>query len=73
MKIFVSAKPGSKKQYIKKIDETHFIVAVKETPEHGKANEALIKALSRYFGVGISNIEIISGHTSRRKILKVYL
>ncbi len=73
MKIFVSAKPKSKKPYVKKIDDTHFVVAVKEVPDHGKANIALIKALSRHFGVGVSDIEIVSGHASRRKIVEVDL
>ena len=71
MKIFVSSKPRSKKTYIKKIDETHFVAAIKEAPENGKANKALIKALARYFDVSVSNVEIISGHTCRKKIVEI--
>jgi uncharacterized protein len=72
MKIFVRTKPNSKKEYIKKIDEDHFIVAVKEIPEKGKANEAVVKAISAYFNKNFSNIKIISGQKSKLKIIKVF-
>ena len=71
MKIFVRVKPKSKKEYIKKIDENHFIVAVKEIPEKGKANEAVIKAISLYFKTNRSNVKIISGNNSKLKIIEV--
>ena len=71
MKIFVRAKPKSKKEYIKKIDENHFIVAVKEIPEKGKANEAIIRTISQYFKVNFSQIKIISGQKSKLKIIDV--
>jgi uncharacterized protein YggU (UPF0235/DUF167 family) len=32
MKIFVRAKPNSKKEFVEKISETNLIVAVKEPP-----------------------------------------
>lgn len=38
-------------------------------PIEGKANEKLIKFLSKYFGVPKTNISIISGDTGRNKIL----
>jgi len=72
MKIFVRVKPKSKKEYIKKNDESHFIVAVKEVPEKGKANEAVVKAISIYFNKNCSNIKIISGEKSKLKIIEVF-
>src|SRR3989338_9497975 len=51
MKIFVKTKPRSKQERVEKIDETHFIVAVKEIPIEGRANKAIIKALADYFDV----------------------
>ena len=71
MKIFVKAKPRARKEYIKKIDESHFVVAVKEPPEKGKANSAVVKALADYFKIGRENVKIISGKTSTSKILEV--
>lgn len=38
MIIFVRAKPKSKKKFVKKIDATHYVVAVKEPPVDNKTN-----------------------------------
>ena len=51
MKIFVKAKPNAKVERVEKIDETHFVVAVKEPPLRGKANAAIVSALAEYFGI----------------------
>jgi len=71
MKIFVNAKAKSRKEYIKKTDETHFTVAVKEPPDKGRANEAIIKAVAACFNVPRSGVRIVSGHTSHNKILEI--
>lgn len=71
MKIFVRAKPNAKEEKIKKMDETHFKVSVKEPPLKGKANRAIIKALADYFKIRFSQIKIISGGASKNKILKL--
>ncbi len=71
MKIFVKAKPGAKKEFIKKEEGNHYIVSVKDPPKEGKANRAIIQALSEYFNIPHSNIEIISGHASRQKIIEI--
>lgn len=42
-------------------------IAVTVAPEKGKANKAVIKVLSRLLAVKISDIEILSGETSREK------
>lgn len=44
-------------------------IAVTEVPEDGKANQAVIKLLSKSFGVAKSDIEILSGETARVKKL----
>jgi len=40
-------------------------------PERGKANRALSKFLAERLGVSSSDVEILSGHTSRRKRVRV--
>ncbi len=40
-------------------------------PVDGAANEALVKFLAEILGVGRSQIEIISGHTSREKRIRI--
>ncbi len=72
MKIFVKAKVNSKENKIEKIDENHFIVLVKEPPIKGKANIAIIKTLSEYFNLSLSKIRIVSGFTSRQKIIEIF-
>ena len=71
MKIFVKAKPNSKNESIKKLSETNFEICVKEPPAKGLANAAIVKALARHFGVPLSSVNIIIGHTSRQKIVEI--
>lgn len=69
MKIFVKAKPGAKEEKIEKIDELHYVVSVKEPPIKGKANQAIIKALLKYFNA--SDVKIVSGAFVREKIIEI--
>jgi hypothetical protein len=71
MKIFVKAKPNAKEPRVEKIDESHYLVAVKEPPIGGKANAAIMEAVAKYFGVPASQVNIVSGHTSRQKIIDI--
>ena len=71
MKIFVKAKPNAREEEVLKVDENHFVVAVKEPPVGGRANEAIVKALSEYFKIPKSQVRITSGHTSRQKVVEI--
>lgn len=81
MKILVKAKPFSKEERVEKIPQEGFDflddkmdmykVWIKEVPEDGKANEAIIKALSKYFNISKSNIELIRGATSGEKVFDI--
>ncbi|MDP3245270.1 MAG: DUF167 domain-containing protein [bacterium] len=71
MKIFISVKPGSKEEKVEKIDENHFQVAVKEPPVQGRANQAIIKSLAQFFNISPFSVKIISGWTSRQKIVEI--
>ena len=71
MKIYVKARPGANKSGVEKIDELHYIVSVKEPPIRGMANRAIIKILAEYFRVPLARINIISGHTSRQKLIEI--
>jgi uncharacterized protein len=46
-------------------------VRVTAAPVEGKANEALLRFLAKEFGVTLSSIEIVRGHRSREKIIRV--
>jgi uncharacterized protein (TIGR00251 family) len=46
-------------------------VKVTAPPIEGKANNALIQFLSKKLGISPSSIEIVKGHHSREKTLKI--
>ena len=71
MKIFVLIKPGAKVKKVEKTDESHFKVWVRESPVDGKANAALVKILAGYFDIAPSRVEIISGHSSKKKAVEI--
>lgn len=71
MKILVKVKPGARAAALKEIDPSHFEVAVKAPPVAGRANRAVIKALAEYFSVAATRVKIVSGRTSRRKVIEI--
>jgi uncharacterized protein (TIGR00251 family) len=46
-------------------------VRIAAAPEKGKANEELIRVLAEHYGVRSSAIEIVSGHTSALKLVRI--
>ena len=46
-------------------------VKVTAPPVEGKANEALLRFLAKEFGISPSQIEILKGHHSREKTLRI--
>ena len=71
MKIFITAKPSAKETKVERINETNFIVSVKEPPIQGKANAAVFKALAGYFRVSTARVRLVSGFTSRQKTFEI--
>jgi len=73
MKIFVKAKPNAREEKVVKVDETNFVVSVKEPPVQGRANMAIAKALAQYFKVSFSQISLVSGFSSKQKVFEILL
>ena len=71
MKISVKVKPNAKQEKIEKTGERDFLVWVKEKPQEGKANQAVIRVLAKYFGVPKSEVILLNGQTSREKVFEV--
>ena len=73
----VQVTPKAKSERIKRVlsaDGTDlYRIYVTAAPEDGKANEAVIKLLSKALGIAKSNLSIIRGHTSRHKVIKISL
>jgi uncharacterized protein (TIGR00251 family) len=79
MKIFIKAKPGAKKAFIKEEEAglfeknapRRFTVAVTEPAVEGKANRAIEEAIAEYFKIAPTRVRIVAGHTSRKKIIEI--
>ena len=71
MKIFIATKPGAFEEKIEEIDETHYKVWVVEPPEKGLANRGLARVLAKHFGVSQSQVRVVSGFSSRNKIVEI--
>ena len=71
MKLSVRVKPNAKQEKIEKVNDGHFLIWVKEKPQEGKANKAVIKVLSEYFGVPQSEVVLLKGKTSKDKIFEI--
>ena len=70
MIIKVKVKTNSSKSEVVLKDDT-YIVGLHSSPEKGKANNELISVLSKHFQVAKSQITIIKGEKSRKKIISI--
>lgn len=71
MKIVVRAKPGAKENAVEKIGEAEFKVSVTAPPVQGRANLAIVKLLSEYFKVSLSQVHLVSGFSSKQKVFEI--
>lgn len=71
MRLSIIAKPKKKQEGVVQISPTSYSVSVKEPPVDGRANEAIIKALAKFFSISPSQIILISGHTAKIKTIEV--
>ncbi len=65
-KIQVKVVPNSRMDEV--VDGDPVIVRVKEPPERGRANQAVVKLLAEHFNSGA---RIVSGHKSKRKVIEL--
>jgi uncharacterized protein (TIGR00251 family) len=67
----VYLQPKSSKNEVVGLYRDGIKVKVTVSPIEGKANDALIRFLAKEFRISLSCIEIIKGHHSREKSLKI--
>jgi len=70
--IKVKIVPGSPKNKIVGVYNNALKISITAPPVEGKANKKCIAYLAKYFDVAKSKIKIISGQTSKNKIIKIY-
>jgi len=67
----ITVKPNSKKGPLIIADGPRLTVYLREKPIDGEANTALIKHLSKYFGIPKSRITIKTGARGRQKLVEI--
>jgi len=68
----VKVQPRAAKNQISGAQGNELKIHVAAPPVDSAANEALVEFLAKKFGCGRNRIEIIRGHKSRHKTLKLY-
>ena len=53
------------------VSGNEIVISIKSKPERGRANRELVEKLAAHFGVSENRIRIVSGLTSRKKIVEV--
>ena len=71
MKIQVKVKPNSKQQKIEEDPDGVLVIRLKSPPVDGKANKELIAVLAKKYQVSKSQIKILSGTTSKHKLIQI--
>lgn len=72
VRIQVKVKPGSKNEGIREwTEDGSLVVAVGARPMEGKANQRLIELLASHLKIPKRDISIVSGKSSRKKIVEI--
>ena len=67
--VSVKVQPNSSKDRVVGEYADQIKIAVTVAPEKGKANKAVIKLFAKWLDIKNSDIQVISGETSRDKVL----
>ena len=67
----VRIQPRASKNGITRMEDGSLKIRLTAPPVDGAANEALIKFLAEILAVAKSQVEIVSGHTARQKIIRI--
>lgn len=70
MKIWVNVRAGSRKEEIVKEGEEYKIYVL-EVPERGRANDAVLKALAKHLEISLFRLRLVSGSTTKRKLIAI--
>jgi len=68
----IHAQPGARKPQLRGMHGDAIKIAVREAAQDGKANAALVAFVADLLGYPKRDIEVASGHTSRRKRLFIH-
>jgi uncharacterized protein (TIGR00251 family) len=71
MKIDVRVKPNARKNEVRHLEGSAYLVSVTAPPAEGRANEKLIEVLAGYFGKPKRAVIILRGAASRHKLVEI--
>jgi uncharacterized protein (TIGR00251 family) len=67
----VRIQPRASKNSMVRLEDGTLKIRLTAPPVDGAANEALVAFLAHTFGVARSQVEILSGHTARQKVVRI--
>ena len=67
----VKAQPSSKNNCISGVHDGMLKISITAAPDKGKANLAIIRFLAKILGVSKTNIDLVKGDTSRKKLFQI--
>jgi uncharacterized protein YggU (UPF0235/DUF167 family) len=71
MYIKVRVIAGAKKEIVKKLSNTSYVLSVKEPALQNRANARVVAIIAALCGVPVNKVRIINGHHSPSKMLSV--
>ncbi len=71
MRLRIRVKPGAHEEKVSREPDGSLLVSVMARARDGKANEAVVKAVAESLRVPKSQVRIVSGLSSRTKVLEV--
>jgi len=71
MTLHIHAKPNARQNQLLTGPDGRWTVRLAAPPQDGKANAVLLAFIAEVFGVGKSNVELLSGHTAPFKKLEI--
>ncbi len=70
----IRARPGAKKTQFRDIlEDGSMKIDIAAAPEDGAANAELIRFIADLFGVSTASVTLLSGQTSRQKVIRISL
>jgi uncharacterized protein (TIGR00251 family) len=70
MRYQVKVKPNSRTDEVSREGDT-LIIRTREPAREGKANSAVIRLAAEFFKVSLSSVRIVSGLSSRNKVIEI--
>ncbi|MFO7676735.1 MAG: DUF167 domain-containing protein [bacterium] len=71
MKIRVTVRPGCRTEGTEERPPGPLLVKVRAPAREGRANDAVIAAVARHYGVPKSSVRVVRGRTGRDKVIEL--